>query len=326
MGMKTVKMHPAEVSRVCEMLEYRRLKRSQTEIDFITRYLDTVPGMYADEYGNRLLLSTGSKVLISCHTDSVHKVGGKQAVKVSRDGIVALSAREITSNCLGADDAAGIYAALRMIEAGVKVSFIFHRDEECGGRGSHWLALHYADWLSTFDVCLALDRRGTEDVIVTQSWSKCASSEFAAGLADQLGMSHRAADGIFTDSANYVDLIPECSNLSIGYRHEHTEREILDLHYLETVIRKLIAVDWDAVPVVRKAGDDGYRYGRDATIDFAYDDNWLYGDKDTTICDVCKPYGNPGYLIHAGQQIRCWGCNQNSYGGRDTPVSYRWPV
>jgi len=123
--------------------------------------------------------------------------------------------------------------------------------------GSSWLANCYSGWLSTFDICLALDRRGTQDVIVTQSWGLCASDEFAEGLSTQLGMDHMAADGIFTDSANYTDLIPECSNLSIGYEHEHSTKEMLDLNYLEAVIKKLIAVDWNKIPIARVPGDNG---------------------------------------------------------------------
>src|ERR1700685_3135681 len=151
-------MSDSEVTRVMGMLEYRRPRRSKTEQDFIARYIDTIPGVFADRYGNRILLSPGSRTIISCHTDSVHTVSGKQSIKASSRGIVSLSGRERISNCLGADDAAGVYAAIRMIEAGVNATYIFHRDEECGGWGSQWLADYYGSWLSTFDVCLALDR------------------------------------------------------------------------------------------------------------------------------------------------------------------------
>jgi hypothetical protein len=246
-----------EVKRIREMLEYRRPARSQTEEEFIRRYIDTIPGVYTDQYGNRILLDPDARLMVSCHTDSVHRMDGRQRVTVGKDGVVSLARGEILSNCMGADDAAGVYTALRMIEAGVRATYVFHRDEEIGGRGSSWLARNYAEWLRGFQICLALDRRGTRDVIVTQSWGKCASSEFARGLAAQLGMGHAPADGIFTDSANYVDLIPECSNLSIGYQNEHTTREVLDLDYLERAIVALIGVDWSRVPVVRVPGDDG---------------------------------------------------------------------
>lgn len=264
-------MNKAERRRILEMLEYRRPARSETEQEFIARYIDTLPGVYADDYGNRLVLTPGSRVMISCHTDSVHRVSGKQRLRVSRHGLVSLSHKETLSNCLGADDCAGIYAAIRMIEAGVRVSYVFHRDEESGGNGSAWLARYYPDWLAQFDVCLALDRRGTQDVIVSQSCGKCASDEFALGLASQLAMGHSASGGLFTDSARYVDLIPECSNLSIGYQFEHSRREVLDLEYLDRVTDRLIAVDWAKVPVVRKPGDDGWDWA---------DDVWPWDDDD----------------------------------------------
>lgn len=258
--MKT-RMPGNELRRLREMLEYRRPARSHTEAEFIARYIDTIPGVYADNYGNRILINKGARVMISCHTDSVHRMDGKQAVRISHDGVASLARSERLSNCLGADDAAGVYAVLRMIEAGVTgVSYVFHRDEESGGRGSAWLAREYPDWVKAFDVCLALDRRGTKDVIVSQSYGKCASPEFAAGLAKELGMGHAAADGIFTDSASYMDLIPECSNLSIGYQYEHSTRETLDTGYLEGVIERLITVDWSRVPVARMAGDNGAQW------------------------------------------------------------------
>lgn len=260
-----------EVNRIREMLEYRRPARSATEESFIARYIDTIPGVYADGYGNRLLLCPESKVMISCHTDSVHRMEGLQRVRV-RDGVISLDRKEILSNCLGADDATGVYAALRMIEAGVQVNYVFHRDEESGGRGSRWLASNYDEWLSTFDVCMALDRRGTRDVIVSQSYGMCASEEFPIGLSAELGMDHSPADGIFTDSANYVDLIPECSNLSIGYQNEHSRDETLDLDYLERVIQALVRVDWDNVPVVRQPGDTW------PEIEFAMEDEAMRED------------------------------------------------
>ena len=262
--------------------------------------------VYADQYGNRILPCKGSSVVISCHTDSVHRTDGKQRLDTSRKGIVSLARKERISNCLGADDVAGVYAALRMIEAGVKATFIFHRDEEHGGRGSAWLAREYPDWLAKFDICLALDRRGTQDIIVAQSWSKCASDEFVQGLAEQLGMGHSKAEGIFTDSANYTDLISECSNLSVGYQHEHSTKERLDLDYLDRVIDKLIAVDWASVPVCRKPGDKGEDDLRwySSEADYSEVDMAMNG---TTFCDYCGEEFKHGYQTLENYQI-CGAC------------------
>jgi len=144
-----------------------------------------------------------------------------------------------------------------MIQAGVGCTFVFHRAEEIGGRGSQWLADTYPEWLKTFDVCLSLDRRGTGDIITSQYGGRTASDRFAASLSDALGMDHKPTAGIFTDSANYAHLIPECSNVSVGYANEHTPQESLDLAYLERLIERLIAVDWKGLEVSRLAVDEG---------------------------------------------------------------------
>ena len=242
-----------ESSKILDMLAYRRLANSFSETAFIERYLEPIAGMVKDDYGNYILPaeSKGSKVIISTHTDSVHAMGELQGV-TAVDGVAKLSSEEKISNCLGADDAAGIYVALRMIEAGVRnVTYIFHRQEESFGKGSQWLADNHESWLRNFDICLALDRRGTSDIVTSQLGMECASSEFAESLAEQLGIGHKPAFGSFTDSASYMHIIPECSNLSVGYYNEHTRHEVLDLNYLELISQRLIALDWNRLVVKR---------------------------------------------------------------------------
>lgn len=242
-------------SQLVEMLSYRRPARSRTEAQFIAGYLDSIPGMIADLYGNRILVCKGSRTMISVHVDTVSRTRGRQAIR-SKAGLLTLSPKDKVSNCLGADDTAGVYAALRMIAAGVKATFVFHRDEEIGGRGSSWLVANYSEWLKGFDRCVALDRRGTGDIITHQVWGRCCSDAFAGSLAAALGMGHKPSDqGIFTDSANYVGIIPECTNVSVGYEHEHRESESLDVGYLERLIAALIAVDWESLPVVKWEDD-----------------------------------------------------------------------
>lgn len=261
--------------KVTTLLKYRRPARSVTEETFISKYLDIIPGMFADAYGNRILMCKESKTIISTHTDTVHILPGSQSPHVKK-GIISLSKLDLLrkSNCLGADDSAGIYAALRMIDAGVKTTFIFHRDEEIGGRGSSWLAKNYADWLRTFDHCIALDRRGTQDVITRQAWSRCCSNDFATALCDALSMGHKPSDeGIFTDSANYIGIIPECTNISVGYYNEHTANETLDTRYLEALIEKLISIDYSILPVVAWKDDFAFNpyegtYQNDIDLDY----------------------------------------------------------
>lgn len=234
-----------------QMLTYRRPAGSRSLNQFTRKYIDSIPGIERDGYGNRILACANTRTMIACHLDTVHRMAGSLAIQHMRNGLVRLHPREKVSNCLGADDTAGVFACLSMIEAGVKATFVFHQDEEIGGLGSAWIARNRPDFLAGFDHCISLDRRGTRDIITSQWGAECCSGQFASELANALDMGHKPARGTFTDSANYVDIIPECSNLSVGYYNEHTRAETLDTRYLMELIPRLCAVDWSQLPTAR---------------------------------------------------------------------------
>lgn len=265
-------------STLLSMLQYRRPHGSPTEKKFIARYLDSVPGMRADRAGNRYI-AVGSEpsTLISCHVDTVHSEGGLQNVRSHR-GVISLAPSRAPKSprygtrfsstvrrrtCLGADDAAGMYAALRMIERKVRALYVFHRGEECGGIGSRWIRDYNPDLLGGIKRAIAIDRRGQADIITHQMMGRCCSDDFAWELAWALDMNHSpCAFGSFTDTAHYTELVPECTNVSAGYVLEHTGRESLDSDYLHELIERLCSVDFDRLPVVRSVDEcEDYRYG-----------------------------------------------------------------
>jgi hypothetical protein len=177
--------------------------------------------------------------------------------KIEKKGNIIQLSKNSQSNCLGADNTAGVYAALKMIRAGVPVSFVFHRAEECGGLGSAYFVQVFEEHIRKYDVCLSLDRRGYTDIITKQSLTQTASREFAESLANELQMGHLPSEnGIFTDSLNYSHIVRECSNLSVGYFNEHTSREYLDKDYLDRLIQKLIKVNWHNLKIARSFQED----------------------------------------------------------------------
>ena len=173
---------------------------------------------------------------------------------------------------VGADDAAGCYILLALIRANVPGLYVFHRDEEIGGLGSNYFARQDpAKCLPAIKRCIAFDRKGFTSVITHQGMERNCSDEFAVALACKLGPAWRKDDtGIFTDSANYVDIIPECTNISVGYENEHTTREKLNVHFLEHLTTTLCGIDWDSLPTKRDP----------CTVEYL-DDGWssrYYGD------------------------------------------------
>ena len=236
-------LHP-RLRELIDMHEYARPAGSKTEEAFIAQYIDTLPNMQQDAYGNRYCTVGKAKPAIawSSHTDTVHYEEGKQALEIDKDGVLALDYYS-EANCLGADCTAGVWLMRRLILAGKPGLYIFHRDEESGGVGSRWIVANTPELVDGIEAMIALDRRGYDSVITEQSTGVTASTAFAQSMADQLGGEFVPDDGgIFTDSAFYSGLIPECTNLSVGYHSQHSRHETLDFTFTDTLLVKLLGL------------------------------------------------------------------------------------
>lgn len=232
-----------------EMLTYKRPARTKYELKWIARFLDSVPGMAKDNYGNRYIRVGESSTLFSCHTDTQHRKTGKQKILVDQEsGIIFKDDKEP----LGADDCTGAYIMLHMIEHGVPGLYVFHRDEEIGGKGSKWIAANDPSLLLGIERAIAFDRRNDTDVITHQGGQRCCSDAFASALSLALGKEYRADNtGLFTDTANYTDLVAECTNISVGYEFEHTPDEYQQLAVLDHLLSVVTTIEWDKLPVAR---------------------------------------------------------------------------
>ena len=248
--------------RMVSILTYRRPHNDPT----VQLFIDDVLKNYAfttltSPTGEplALVLAQGtSETLFSCHLDTVHRTGGRQTLGWDTETGLFYKPDSSDDQCLGADDGAGIWLLLEMIDAGVPGVYALHYGEERGGVGSSGLAEHHADWLKSFKRAVAFDRRGTTSVITHQGWGRCCSDTFGDALADALnavsGLRMRTDDtGIFTDTANYVELIPECTNISCGYDAEHTKGEMLDFEWLCALRDAVVQVNWEALPTDRVA-------------------------------------------------------------------------
>lgn len=193
------------------------------------------------------------RTLFVAHTDTVHGAGG---INEFTQGARKLTAKGAP---LGADDAAGIAILMSMIVSRVPGYYIFTRGEEVGGIGSQYLADEWPDLLSQFDRAIAFDRKGTTDVVTHQRGSACCSTEFADALSDALndaGLLTMPTSGVYTDTAEFVDIIPECTNISCGYYLEHTDKEWLDLEHWRKLCDVACELRWDDLPTVRDPKDE----------------------------------------------------------------------
>ena len=229
------------------MLQYMRPAYSTTELIFNERYLEPVFGK-PDEHGNyTLVLGDRPNICFTAHTDTVHKQEGIQTLQIEDDIVTTM-----TGSCLGADCTTGLWLMLGMIEAGIEGVYVAHAAEEIGGIGSTALVKDRPAWLIEVDAVISFDRFGTSSIITHQGGQRTASDEFAVSLSSILGMGMSADQyGTYTDSLEYAGVIPECTNLSVGYYDQHTTRESQDLLFAERLLERLIEADWSALAIVR---------------------------------------------------------------------------
>lgn len=135
---------------------------------------------------------------------------------------------------LGADDRAGVFAILKIIQSGLRPTIIFTTDEEVGGLGAAQLVKDFPECLiPNLKYLIQLDRRGTNDCV----FYDCYNEDFIT-YVESFGFIE--AFGTFSDIA---ELCPAWDvvgvNLSIGYENEHTRYETLHLKPWMATIEKV---------------------------------------------------------------------------------------
>jgi len=192
---------------------------------------------------------SSNKTLFTAHVDTVHRADGPNTFTYMNDFILAATAGQP----LGADDGAGVALLLHMIDNRVPGYYIFFQGEEKGGIGSSWLALNDPDLIYGFDRAITFDRKNTHSVITHQMCGRTCSDDFAYALSDAL---NDACDefmfipddgGVYTDTAEFAEMISECTNISVGYFSEHTSNEKLDMVHFENLAEAVLKVNWDSL-------------------------------------------------------------------------------
>ncbi len=246
----------------------KRGSGTKTEMAYVASLCSKLPISMIDEAGNLyvdLRTEPHHRTCFTAHTDTVHHNEGENGYTVDGDVWRA------NGDALGADDGAGIALLMHLIDHKVPALYAFFRGEECGANGSSTAA--QTDMFDGIDRAIAFDRAGYHDVITHQAGGRCCSNVFADALStalsnEEFSLAYVPCDkGVFTDTANLIDLIPECTNVSVGYFDQHSDREKQDVAFLQLLADKIVTIDWDALPTERstyqpkdKFSERGWRY------------------------------------------------------------------
>lgn len=192
---------------------------------------------------------------------------------------------------LGADDRAGIFAILKIIQSGLRPAVIFTTDEESGALGAEAMIKVYKDAPQEFKYIIQLDRRGTNDCV----FYDCANKKFEAYVE---------SFGFVTNWGSFSDISVLCPewgiagvNLSIGYMNEHQDIETLHVsHMLRTIsiVKEMLmkaeeAASFEYIP-------DPMSYVYSYKYGWGKGSWWIDEDKKYT-CDKCGKTGFQDYEV-----------------------------
>lgn len=178
-------------------------------------------------YDPDFLLAEGDiPIVLIAHMDTVFKTPAQEVFYDRKKNVMW------SPTGAGFDDRAGIYAIIKIIEAGYKPHIVFTTDEEIGCVGASELAYLPCPF-KDIKYLIQLDRRGANDCV----FYDCDNKEFEK-YVENFGFVTNF--GSFTD---ICELSPAWGvagvNLSIGYQNEHTTSEVLFVGQMLDTIEKV---------------------------------------------------------------------------------------
>lgn len=301
----------ADIQTIISMMSFKRPKGSATERQFREHFLSPL-GVQEDKFGNlHLTIGTKPKVMWASHTDTVHTSEG--IAKIALNGNIISLAEGESANCLGADDASGVWLMMEMIKAKVPGLYVFHYGEEAGGIGARAIIKETPELVKGIKAVISFDRMGTDSIITHQGGERTASDAFGKSLAALLMDGYKLdTGGTYTDSKEYRGIVSECTNVSVGYSRQHSPFETQDVAHLIALRDKLVAIDLSKLVFERKpkiekrpsyrggfggySGWGGYS-NRKTSAEMLEDVLWAYPE------DVATVIQEEGFLEQAGLSV-----------------------
>ena len=202
-----------------------------------------------DNYIFAVPKKASNHVMLVSHIDTVSRP--KKVVLHENNGVL----RNL-NGVLGADDRAGVFAVLEIVEKSIKANqplpnLLFTNYEETGGVGVRQFCKDKIAQNVETDIWLMieLDRRGVNDAVYYSD------PELAVkDLVDAVG--YKEAWGSYSDVSTLSDHNDIAHvNLSIGYFNEHSKDEILVLSIVEYAIDNVLAL----MPMVERQYNIEYK-------------------------------------------------------------------
>jgi putative aminopeptidase FrvX len=250
---------------------------------YVLDRLDGIEGIKVaqDKYGNVIALlsndedGVGVTLGLNAHMDTVFAFGADRKIFRKTEGGEDIFFTN--DKCLGADDRAGLEIVLSLMEEFGNKESELHKsffgtliawitiDEETGCIGAEHLARE-SKLFEDLDMSITFDRRNERDIVWRNSWQEFCDPSYAQVFikASRLqGMNYELATGSISDAVTSSENGVNSVNLSVGYNHEHSSEEMINLFaFYDTykVARQFMYIINEEVANVKEFTPEPYKY------------------------------------------------------------------
>lgn len=193
-------------------------------------------GKFVQDAAGNLLVTKGEAEeypCLACHYDQVScHTHPKDFRCIESGGVILGWSDKLRQQCgLGADDKNGVFICLNALERFGALKVAFFVDEEIGCVGSSSVDMSF---FADVRFVIEPDRRDGDNLITSMSGCRVCSDDFIRDCG-YAGYGYRFDEGSLTDVLTLLEkgLGVSCLNLSCGYYHPHTDREVTVLPELE---------------------------------------------------------------------------------------------
>lgn len=267
-----------------------------------------------NKYGNKNVIETTDYICVKgdipialvAHMDTVFEKPVKDLFYDQKKNVMW------SPQGLGADDRAGVYAIIKIINSGLRPHVILTTDEESGCLGAAELAKLECPF-EKLQYCIQLDRRGTNDCV----FYDCENIEFVE-YVEKFGFTE--AYGSFSD---ICEICPEWGvagvNLSVGYVDEHSFQELFYISpFLSTIEKVKRMLREENIPYFKYIPNpyafnwNSWKKGKNKGYSYCYDTE--YDLEDIYTLDTSKS----GALAHI-----CFSCGKDFWEEEMFPVKMK---
>lgn len=166
---------------------------------------------------------------VVAHMDTVHRLTNDLSVLRVGQKLTGFNRIKMEQTGIGGDDKVGVFIGLECLKKFENIKAAFFRDEEVGCEGSYKAKMKF---FHNVGFVLQCDRNGNSDFIVDACDIHLSSYEFQSSIEwILLEHGYNFEYGMMTDvmALKESGLHVSCANMSCGYYHPHTEREVVNI-------------------------------------------------------------------------------------------------